>query len=355
MEHLTESLRCGAKPLAALLGHYDKHRPQIDAAFEWASRNSERSSVAAEVCIEFAGCCDPSGGNSILDLRQSQTESRRWLEQALSAARRLGWTNHEAVIRFHLAGVAVSDARTDEALQHANAALEYFRQVGDERQAGIAHNLIGVCWLIEGDSKRAIDSVSDGLTSFRNLKLDNDVIFTLILLAQACIKADRFDEAIAAADEARQLAHDRRDDRAEIDALKKLANACTRLTQHDRALAYELEAIAIRERANPSQETWPVGFGAFDILRLRATKTGGSFEELKADLVMYHQVGNWVAEGFTLACLGLATLAQSDRTTGLAFLKQSIDLFQSHHYTLGEKTIGRFLENTLADGLEKVV
>jgi len=343
LQSLTQSFRTSSEPVETLLPAFDKQRPQIDAAFAWAAANLHCSDLAAEMCVRFAGCGDPGGGNSLLDLRQSPAEIRHWIDEGLAACRRLGWRNNEAVFRYQLAGAVFGDGRFDEAMLHAEAAFQYFREVGDDRQAAITRNLLGLLSLAQSDAERAINFVQESLATFRSLESDYDITFTLVVLAQAFIKAKRFEDALRAADEARQRARERGDHGNEIAALKKVASASISLGRQDEAFAAELEATAVLNASNVSHAAWGVGLGTFDLLRLAATKTPGDYRKLEQDLIAFRKVGNWVGEGVALMCLGAANVYRGDRQAGMAFLEQARDLFTKRQYALGLNAIQKFL------------
>ena len=344
LQSLTQSFRASSEPVEDLLPAFDKQRPQIDAAFAWAAANLDGSDSAAEMCVSFAGCGDSGGGNSLLDLRQNPVECRHWIDKGLDACHRLGWRNNDAVLRYQLAGAVFGDGRFDEAILHAEAAFQYFREAGDDRQAAITRNLLGLLSLAQGDAERAINLVQESLATFRSLESDYDITFTLVVLAQAYIKAKRFEDALRVADEARQRARERGDHRNEIAALKKLASASISLGRHDEAFAAELEAAAAALKASDvPQSAWGVGLGTFDLLRLAATKTPGDYQKLKQDLIAFRKVGNWVGEGVALMCLGAANVYRGDRQAGMAFLEQARDLFSKRQYALGLNAIQQFL------------
>lgn len=343
LQSLTQSFRASSEPVEFLLPAFDKQRPQIDAAFAWAAAKLDGSDSAAEMCVSFAGCGDPGGGNSLLDLRQNPAETRHWIDKGMDACRCLGWRNNEAVLRYQLAGAVFGDGRFDEAILHAEAALQYFREVGDDRQAAITRNLLGLLSLAQSDAERAIGFVQESLATFRKLESDYDITFTLVVLAQAYIKAKRFEDALGVADEARQRARERGDHRNEIAALKKVASASISLGRHDEAFAAELEAAAVLKACDVPQSAWGVGLGTFDLLRLAATKTPGDYQKLKQDLIAFRKVGNWVGEGVALMCLGAANVYRGDRQAGMAFLEQARELFTKRQYALGLNAIQKFL------------
>lgn len=350
LESLTQSFRTSSEPVEILLQALDKQRPQIDAAFVWADNHLDGSDSAAEMCVKFARCGDPGGGNSLLDLRHNPAESRHWIDRALDACRRLGWQKSEAVFRYHLAAAVFGDGRFDEATHHAEAALGYFREVGDDRQAAVTLNLLGVLALAKGDAETATIHVEEALPVFRSLGSGEDVAFTLPLLAQAYLKLNRFEDALRVAEEARVLAREHGDHRNGVAALRKMARAFNGLGRLDEALAAELEATAILEGSDSPQATWSTGLGTFDLVRLLTTKTGGDFQKLEQDLIAFRKIGNWVGEGFALACLGVANTHHGDRQAGIAYLEQALDVFARRQYVLGMNVARKHLADS---GIQK--
>lgn len=350
LQNLNQSYRAYAHQVDSVISLFDNCHAQIRAAFNWTANNLADSEAAAELCVQFAVCSDSSGGNSLLDLRQTPTENRHWIERGLQAARRLGLREAEAVLLYHLAGIEFGERRLDDAIVHAEAAFGSFRDAGDIRQAAIVLNLLAILSLARGEDAEAAAHAEESLAAFRALDSAGDIAFTLSILGQINLRMKRFHDVVRVAHEGLSRARDSRDSRTAVSSLRQLAIAFIGLGEPHKALAFEAEAIQLLCEGDSSAAVWATGSGMFDLIRALGGDTVGGIQKLEQDLIDFRKVGNWLGEGFALAGIGLSEIRGRNRQSGLAHLNQSLELFMSRNYMMGVDSVRACLAKVAEDG-----
>ncbi|MFG1811501.1 ATP-binding protein [Streptomyces sp. NPDC049040] len=138
--------------------------------------------------------------------------------------------------------------RTADALRHLARALELAELAGDIAAQGEIHHSLGGAWERHGDDRRALEHALRALTVFR--KLDNTYRQARALNGVGWLRTRLGDHAEARADCRAALALIRRNpaDRRQLgesSILDSLGFIAHRLNEHDRALGYFQQALAI--------------------------------------------------------------------------------------------------------------
>ncbi len=343
LQKLTHDFRTGSVPVESVLEEVDRIWPQIEAGFAWSVENEESMTTAAELCLEFASCGDPAGGNAPLSLRQSLNESRLWIEAALVASRVLDLPIQEASCHYQLASIAFTEHDLAEAETHAERALRLFHDAGDQRLAAISRNVLGLVATANGEIDAAVCHFENALGVFGTLDLSGDVVFTTQLLARAYIAGGQFEEALHLAREARDRSREQEDESGEFSAFKTMAAALAGLGEQK-----ELDAVCTKVVSRPDDENVlarSVGaFGLVDLIRLESMEDVAAFSQLDRDLVGFRKLGNWIGEGFTLLGLGLAHTRHGDNDAGRVCLEEGRAVFSKHEYGFGVALAQKYLD-----------
>jgi tetratricopeptide (TPR) repeat protein len=142
----------GSENLRAGLDLFDAELPHIRAGQAWAAANMERNDDAARLCSAY-----PDAAVYVADLRLSAREQIRWLEQAVTAARKLGNRQSEGAHlgNLGLAYAALGDVR--KAIEYYEQQLVITREIGDRRGEGNALGNLGNAYADLGDVRKAIE------------------------------------------------------------------------------------------------------------------------------------------------------------------------------------------------------
>lgn len=343
LQDLSRLHRTSAERIETLLEEFDKHRPQIDAAFAWAERNLDCSVDAAVICARFAGCADPRRGNSLLNMRQSHAESHHWIERALASCRRIGSRVNEAIFLGRLAQSEFAAGHLTEATLHAETALWHFLELGDGRRVGITHVLLSQLAFAKQDDEASLGHMEKALAIFQSLGMVDEITRALSSIAVAYLRLRRFEDALRVAERGISFAREHDDRRAEAAALKKLARAYHGLQQEELARKAQAEANTILEQTVAEDSPIAMELRTYEIARLVATGTSWDIDELEEALITFRKLDHWLGEGFALASLGISWVRQGNAQVGIEHLERALDVFTTNEFWIGANAVQGWL------------
>lgn len=155
----------GGKSLAQGLQLFDLEWGNIQAGHDWIS--AQGTGVDEEVAQ--LGIAYSESGAYILHLRQQPRKRIRWLEIALSAARRLKDRSGEGNVLGTLGLVYADLGEMARAIEFHQQFLSIAREVGDRYNEGKALGNLGVAYLNSGDTQLAIKFYKQRLEIAREL------------------------------------------------------------------------------------------------------------------------------------------------------------------------------------------
>ncbi len=143
----------GGDSIMSGLSLFDRERANIQAGQAWSAANAQADDDACRLCSEY-----PDAGAYCLDLRQHPRRERvPWLEEALSAARRL---KDRAAESRHLGNLGLAWADLGEprkAIEFYEQHLAIAREIGDRRGEGQDLGNLGNAWADLGEPRKAIE------------------------------------------------------------------------------------------------------------------------------------------------------------------------------------------------------
>lgn len=154
--------QCGAAQSRGL-ALFDLEWGNIQAGHTWIVAQG----VETKEDLARLGMVYPNSGAEVLHLRQPPRDRIRWLEIALTAARRLKDRAHEYASLGNL-GLGYADlGETRGAIQFFEQVLLIVREFGGERSEGNVLNNLGLAYTNLGENKRAIQFFEQYLTIAR--------------------------------------------------------------------------------------------------------------------------------------------------------------------------------------------
>lgn len=141
----------GGEALRQGLVLFESEWINIEASQTWAENHSSESEPVAQVCNDF-----PDGSPHLLDMRQHPRDRIRWLEAALTAARRL---KDQIAEGRHLNYLGLAYSHLGElvrAIELFKNSLEIFQLAGDRRTEGELLTNIGYAYANLGEPSLAI-------------------------------------------------------------------------------------------------------------------------------------------------------------------------------------------------------
>ncbi|PKB81644.1 MAG: hypothetical protein BZY88_06080 [SAR202 cluster bacterium Io17-Chloro-G9] len=245
------------------LALFDLEWGNIQAGQAWAQAHSEVVDEATGLCSDYPGAAD------LLGLRLHQRDQVRWLEAALTAARRLGDRSAEG---RHLGNLGIAFRElgdTRRAIQHHELALANSQASGDRRAEGDDLGGLGSAHLDLGDTRRAIEFYEQALAISRELSDRKAEGQDLGNLGSAYNRLGEHQSAIEYLERSLDICRELGYRRGEGAVLGNLGNAYAGLGQARRGLEFHEQALAIsRELGDRRAESHNLWNMAIALLRL---------------------------------------------------------------------------------------
>src|SRR5712664_2376312 len=147
----TQLYASGGNNVAKGLSLFDLEWPNIEAGQACVAKHAEEDENCASLCNNY-----PLFGVYLLTLRQHPRDQIRWLEQGLTAARRLNRINEQAKHLENLAQANAVVGNTNQAIELHEEALLIDRQTGDLKGEGRTLSNLGIQYARLGETDHAI-------------------------------------------------------------------------------------------------------------------------------------------------------------------------------------------------------
>jgi tetratricopeptide (TPR) repeat protein len=224
------------------LSLFDAEWTNIQAGQTWAASHAD-DDTAARLCARY-----PNAGIYVLNLRLHPREQVRWLEEALSAARKSNDRSIEGSALGNL-GLAYADlGETRRAVEFHERDLAIRREIGDRRGEGNALNNLGIAYAALGETRRAIEFYEQALEIDRETGNRRGEGNVLVCLGSAYLYMRETRRAVEFYEQALEIYREIGDRRGEGDVLSGLGIAYKNLGETSRAVEfYEQQLIITRE------------------------------------------------------------------------------------------------------------
>ncbi|MEW6735401.1 MAG: tetratricopeptide repeat protein [Acidobacteriota bacterium] len=271
---------------------FDIERVNIEAGQQWAAENGKKDVRAAGLCNDY-----PDAGTWVIGLRLHTREEMRWLEAALTAARKLGRRDAEGRHLGNLGLAYWSLGEYREAIKYYEQALIVSHEIGDKRaEGGILGNL-GLAYWSLGEYHKAIEYYEQHLTIAREI-------------------GDRMGEG---------------------NALTNLGNAYADLGDTHKTINYYEQALVIdREIGDRRGEGIDLGN-----LGNRYSELGDpqkAIDYYQQSLAIKREIGDLSGQGITLYNLARALNTLGKRSQAIACAEESLKIWEQIESPKVEKT-----------------
>jgi tetratricopeptide (TPR) repeat protein len=270
----------GGESIKQGLASFDSERGNIEAGQAWAVGQIDNLPDATKLCSDYAGA-----GVYVLNLRQHPRERIRWLEAALTAARKLKYRGAEGAWLGNLGNAWGDLGETRKAIEFYEQALAIDREIGDRRDEGAALGNLGIAYKNLGETRKAIEFYEQRLAIAREI-------------------GDRHGEG---------------------NALGNLGNAYYLLGETRKAIEYHEQALAIdREIGDRRDEGAALGNLGNAWAALGETRKAIEFYEQY--LIIARGIGDQRGEGNALGNLGNAWAALGETRKAIEFYEQYLTI-----------------------------
>jgi tetratricopeptide (TPR) repeat protein len=353
----------GGESLLRGMALFDLEWGNIQAGHAWVAAQAD----AADADVTRLGMTYPDAGVYMLNLRQHSRERIRWLEIALTAARRLQHREGEGValgnlgtayaalgethraIQFHEQYLAIAREigdRRGEGVALGNLGTVYYllgetrhaihffeqylasaREIGDRRGEGIALGNLGNAYADLGETRRAIQFFEQALPILREIGDRHGEGATLGNLGLAYADLDETRRAIQFFEQALLIVREIGDRRGEANALGNLGNAYADLGETCRAIQFFEQALLIvREIGDRRGEGKVLGNLGIAYKKLGETRRAIQFYEQQ--LAIVREIGDRRGEGNALWNMSLALDQLSERTQAIQHAEQALTIYE---------------------------
>lgn len=259
----------GGEALGRGLALFDLEWSNIEKGHAWVAAQG----FEADEEIAWLGLTYPDAGPYVLHLRLHAREFIRWLEIAVSSARRLTHREGEGIALSNLGNAYRNVGETELAIQFFEEALIIARERDDLKNEGITLNNLGIVYVDRGETQRAIEYFEQRLTIARKVGDRRGEGKVLGNLGVAHYDLNEVERALEFFQQALVIARELGDRRVEGNALGNLGMTYTALGETEKAMhLYEQQLTIAREIDDPRSECtalWNMSL-TFDRLGQRA-------------------------------------------------------------------------------------
>ena len=273
----------GNENILAGLKLFDDELPHIRAGQAWAAANMEHDNNAAHLCNEY-----PDAAAYVMQLRLSVREQIRWLEQAMSAARKLNdkWSEGNHLGNLGYAYRNLGEGR--KAIEYHEQALKVMQDIGNKRAEGSILGNLGNAYADLGEVRRAMESYEQQLVIVREIGYG----------------------------------------RGEGNALGNLGNAYADLGEVRKAIEfYEQALVIVREIGDKLNEG--IHLGNLGIAYKNLGDVRKAIEFYEQSLAIKREIGDRRGQGNALANLGTAYKELGDMDRAKELWRAALEIYEA--------------------------
>ncbi|HEY4677233.1 MAG TPA: tetratricopeptide repeat protein [Candidatus Angelobacter sp.] len=231
----------GGESVTRGLALFDLEATNIRTGHDWVVDHHQDHNSIAEWCWQY-----PIVGVYCLLLRQHPRERIRWLETALTAARRLKNRQWEGAALGNLAFAYDDLGEYRRAIEHLEQVLQITRECGNRLQEGTALGNLGNAYHSLGEFPRAIEFLEQHLKIAREIGDRRGEANALGNLGSPYLSVGEYKRAIEYYEQGLQVLREIGDRRGEGYALGNLGTAYYRLGEYRRAIEYHEQSLTIK-------------------------------------------------------------------------------------------------------------
>ncbi len=309
----------GGMSLLRSLKLFDLEWGNIQAGHAWVITQAD----TADADIALLGMTYPNAGAHVLDLRLHPRDRIRWLEIALTAARRLNDRKAEGGTLGNL-GIAYRNlGEPRRAIEFYERALLIDREIGDRRGEGNALSSLGLAYTDLAEPHRAIQFLERALLIDREIGDRRGEGAALVNLGVAYADLGETHRAIQFYEEALLIHREIGDRRGEGAALGSLGIAYKNLGETGRAIQFFEQTLLIhREIGDRRGEGNDLGNLGTAYATLGETRHAIQFYEQR--VIIAREISDRRGEGYSLWNMSLALDQIGERAQAIQYAEQAL-------------------------------
>jgi tetratricopeptide (TPR) repeat protein len=312
------------------LALFDLEVTNIRAGHDWVVAHQQDDDSIAEWCWEY-----PDAGVYCLSLRQHPRESIRWLEPALSAARRLKRRNWEGQALGNLGLMFARLGEYRRAIENYEKALEIVRDIGDRRGESAALGNLGLAYKNLGQYRRAIEYQEKRMEITRELGDRRGEGQALGNLGTAYDIMGEYRRGIECHEQSLTILREMGDRLGEGQVLGNLGLAYNRLGDHRRAIEYHEQNLGVAREIGDRRGEGNA-LGNLGVAYDRLGEHRRAIEYYEQSLTIMREMGHRLGEGATLGNLGSAYYNLGKYRRAIEYYEQQLQITREIGDRLGE-------------------
>jgi tetratricopeptide (TPR) repeat protein len=305
------------------LALFDLEVTNIRVGHDWVVGHQEDDNSIAEWCWRY-----PHAGVYCLSLRQHPRESIRWLERALSAARRLKQQNWEGVALGNLGNAYEDLAEYRRAIEYHEQVLQISRELGNRRDEGRTLGNLGNAYYKLGEYHRAIEYQERRLKIAREIGDRLGEGNALGNLGIAYYSLGEYPRAIQYQEQRLKIVREIGDRLGESQALGNLGIAYKNLGEYRRAIEYHEQALTI-DKALGDRRGQGQDLGNLGVVYKNLGEYRRAIEYHEQYLGIAREIGDRLGEANALFNSALSLAGLGDRAAAIARVEDALKIYEA--------------------------
>jgi len=312
----------GGNNIQAGLALFDREKANILAGQEWAGKNLDTSSFAAELCMSY-----PAAGIHVLDLRLNPTEKIVWLENGLKAAKRLKDLPMESVHLGYMGRAYLELSQLRKAIEFFEQALKISREIGDRRGEENHLSGLGRACMDLGQLQKAIEFFEQALKISREIGDRSGEASRLGNLGLAYSYMGDRQKAIKYYKQALKISREIGDHRAEGNHLNNLGVVYHNLHNPLKAIEHYEQALKIAceigDRRGEGRRLGNLGLAYSDL-----SDPHKAIDYYEQALKILRDIGDMQGEGNHLFNMSFSLQALGQRENAISLAKSALAIYE---------------------------
>lgn len=199
----------------------------------WASANLDKDDKAASICLEYATCSAYS-----LDNLMPPSQRRKWLQDGLKAAQKLGADEIKPTLLTNLGNTYRLHGDLEQALDCYEQSVKLSIKHNDKSSEAIAQGNIGNIWCAKEEYGKALTFYQKRLDISREIDSQPGIADALAMIAHLYLQIDKFDEALMMGEKSLEVSKDSSYWKGEDYALAIIADCYSRMENYKKVQEY---------------------------------------------------------------------------------------------------------------------
>jgi tetratricopeptide (TPR) repeat protein len=209
----------------------------------WASANLDKDDKAAIISLEYATCSAYS-----LDNLMPPSQRRKWLQDGLKAAQKLGADEIKPTLLTNLGNTYRLHGDLEQALNCYKQSVVLSQKHDDKSSEAIAQGNIGNIWCAKKEYDKALTFYQKRLDISREIDSQSGIADSLVMIAHLYLQINKSNEALAMCEESLEVSKKANYWKGEDYALATLADCYSRIKNYKKVQEYAEKRLKLTKK-----------------------------------------------------------------------------------------------------------